>query len=129
MGSAFRRRLLLESVLAGLLFLPSLSWEQVSQSRNRSLIREAIDESNVTRLNGNRHQLARPEFDRGTAPASLPMDRMLLVLRRSPEQERALTNLLDEQQDKSSLNYHKWLTPEEFGQFQRAFLALLQRCL
>jgi len=116
MGSAFRRRLLLESVLAGLLFLPSLSWEQVSQSRNRSLIREAIDESNVTRLNGNRHQLARPEFDRGTAPASLPMDRMLLVLRRSPEQERALTNLLDEQQDKSSLNYHKWLTPEEFGQ-------------
>lgn len=44
------------------------------------------------------------------------MDRMLLVLRRSPEQHSALLKLLDDQQDKSSANYHKWLTPEQFGQ-------------
>jgi Pro-kumamolisin, activation domain/Bacterial Ig-like domain (group 3) len=40
---------------------------------------------------------------------------MLLVLRRSPEQEVALSRLLDEQQEKSSANFHRWLTPEEYG--------------
>jgi hypothetical protein len=43
------------------------------------------------------------------------MQRMLLVLKRSPEQESALTKLLDAQQDKSSPSYHKWLTPEDYG--------------
>jgi hypothetical protein len=43
------------------------------------------------------------------------MMRMLLVLQRSADQETALRQLLDQQQDKSSPNYHKWLTPEEFG--------------
>jgi hypothetical protein len=41
---------------------------------------------------------------------------MLLVLKRSDEQERALRKLLDDQQDKHSPNYHKWLTPEKFGE-------------
>ena len=79
------------------------------------LITQAVDESQLTTLKGNTHPLARPEFDLGTAQASLPMQRMLLVLKRSPEQETALRKLLDDQQDKSSPNYHKWLTPEEFG--------------
>ncbi|MFZ3370174.1 MAG: protease pro-enzyme activation domain-containing protein, partial [Candidatus Sulfotelmatobacter sp.] len=69
-----------------------------------------------TVLKGNTHRLARPEFDLGTAPATLPMQRMLLVLKRSPEQESALRKLLADQQDKASPNYHKWLTPEQFGQ-------------
>jgi len=43
------------------------------------------------------------------------MERMLLVLKRSPQQEAALQKLLDDQQDKNSPNYHQWLTPEEFG--------------
>jgi len=83
--------------------------------RARPLITEALDEGHLTVLRGNTHRLARPEFDLGTAPASLPMERMLLVLRRSPEQEDALRRLLDDQQDKRSPNYHKWLTPTKFG--------------
>jgi hypothetical protein len=81
----------------------------------RPLITQPVDESNLTTLKGNTHPLARPEFDLGTAPATLPMDRMLLVLKRSPEQETALGKLLDDQQDKASPNYHRWLTPEQFG--------------
>ncbi|HSS97281.1 MAG TPA: S53 family peptidase, partial [Terriglobales bacterium] len=60
--------------------------------------------------------LARREFDQGAAPADLPMERMLLVLKRSPEQQTSLSKLLDDQQDPSSASYHKWLTPEQFGQ-------------
>jgi hypothetical protein len=81
----------------------------------RPLITQAIDEARLTVLKGNTHLLARPQFDLGTAPATLPMERMLLVLKRSDEQETALRKLIDDQQDKNSANYHKWLTPEQFG--------------
>lgn len=79
------------------------------------LITQPIDESLLTTLKGNVHPLAQPQFDMGVAAPSLPLQRMLLVLRRSPQQDFALRKLLDDQQDKASPNYHKWVTPDEFG--------------
>jgi subtilase family serine protease len=79
-------------------------------------IREPLDEGRRTVLKGNVHPLARAQFQVARAPADLPMDRMLLVLKRSPEQETSLLKLLDDQQDKASPDFHKWLTPEQFGQ-------------
>ncbi|HSR06727.1 MAG TPA: protease pro-enzyme activation domain-containing protein, partial [Bryobacteraceae bacterium] len=37
------------------------------------------------------------------------------MLKRSAAQQTALDQLLAEQQDRSSRNYHAWLTPEQFG--------------
>jgi hypothetical protein len=79
-------------------------------------VTQPVDLEKLVTLRGNTHPLARPEFDRGVAPDSLPAERILLVLQRSPEQEKALRKLLDEQQIKASPNYHMWLTPEQFGQ-------------
>ena len=79
------------------------------------LMTQPVDESNLTLLKDNTYPLARAEFDLGTAPANLPMDRMLLVLKRSGDQESALRKLLDDQQDRASPNYHEWLTPQQFG--------------
>lgn len=79
-------------------------------------ITQAIDETQLVRLKGNVHPLARPEFDQGIVPDATPMMRMMLVLQRSPEQEAALRQLMDEQLSKDSPNYHKWLTPQQFGQ-------------
>ena len=79
-------------------------------------ITQPVNMENLVTLRGNTHPLARPAYDQGAAPDSLPTERMLLVLRRSAEQEAALRNLLDEQQIKSSPNFHMWLTPEQFGQ-------------
>ena len=79
-------------------------------------INEPLDEDRRIVLTGNVHPLARTQFQVAAAPANLPMDRMLLVLKRSPEQETALLKLLDDQQDKSSPDFHKWLTPEQFGE-------------
>lgn len=87
----------------------------VAQTPTQPLIQQPVNESNLVRLKGNTHPLARAEFDQGAAPADLPMERMLLVLKRSPEQDAALLKLLDDQQDKVSASYHKWLTPEQFG--------------
>jgi subtilase family serine protease len=44
------------------------------------------------------------------------MARMLLVMKRSAEQDAALEKLLDDQQDQNSPTYHQWLTPDQFGQ-------------
>src|ERR1700728_3518823 len=88
----------------------------LQKAAGRPLITDSVDESQTTTLRGNTHPLARPESDLGVAPATLPMKRMLLVLRRSSDQETALRTLLDDQQDKVSPNYHKWLSPEQFGQ-------------
>jgi hypothetical protein len=81
----------------------------------RARITEAIDETNRVQLRGNVHPLARPEFDQGVVADSQPMNRMLLLLQRSPEQQVALSKLMEEQLAKGSANYHRWLTPEEFG--------------
>ena len=94
--------------------LPVRSFAQTSPAAAR--ITQAVDESQLTVLKGNTYFMARAQYDRGVAPASLPMNRMLLVLRRSPEQEAALEQLLDQQQDQSSPNYHQWLTPQQFGE-------------
>ena len=75
-----------------------------------------VDEARRVVLTGNVHPEARPEFDRGPAPDGLPMDRMLLLLQRSPEQNAALEMLLAQQLDPSSANYHAWLSPEQFGE-------------
>lgn len=80
-----------------------------------SRIQGPIDESALTVLRGNTHPLALARFDRGAAPDGLPLDRMLLVLKRSPQQETELRNLLDRQQDVTSPDFRRWLTPEEFG--------------
>ena len=76
------------------------------------LVRGPVDDSVLTVLRGNTHPLAVAKNDRGMAPDDLPMERMLLVLKRSPAQEAALRKLLDDQQNSASPNYHKWLTPE-----------------
>ena len=81
-----------------------------------SLITSAVDEGRLAAIPRSTHPLARREFDRGPAPDSLPMDRMLLVLKRSPERDVALNHLLDQLQMPSSPNYHQWLTPAQFGQ-------------
>jgi hypothetical protein len=86
-----------------------------SLGQTPSVITQPVDDAQRVTLKGNVHPLARTKFDRGAAPADLAMDRMLLVLRRSPEQDAALRKLLDNQQDKHSPHYRKWLTSEQFG--------------
>jgi subtilase family serine protease len=78
-------------------------------------ITQAIDEARLARLPGNVHPLARPEFDLGSVADSQPVGHMLLLLERSPEQEAALQQLMDEQLRAGSPRFHAWLTPEQFG--------------
>ena len=67
------------------------------------------------RLQGTVHPRARMELDRGAAPGDMPLQRMTVVFSRTAAQQADLDQLLAAQQDRSSPNYHKWLTPEQFG--------------
>ena len=74
-----------------------------------------IDESSLIALRGNTHPLAEAKYDRGPASASMPANRLLLVLARSTEHEAALETYLESTQDANSPNYHRFLSPEDFG--------------
>ena len=118
MGGSMRlwRSLPVETALVLALLLFSALGAAAQAPNVRARVTEAVDELNLVTLRGNIHPLARPEYDRGAAPDSQSVARMLLVLQRGSEQEAALRQLLDQQQIKSSPNYHQWLTPEQFGQ-------------
>src|SRR5271168_795926 len=69
-----------------------------------SRIVQAVDDTHLTTLSRSTHPLARSEFDRGSLDDAAPLHRMVLVLKRSADQETALKELIDQQQDKSSSN-------------------------
>jgi Pro-kumamolisin, activation domain/Bacterial Ig-like domain (group 3) len=99
-------------VSAFALFVPFASAQSLAIP---SRIVQPIDEANRTVLTGNTYYLARAQYDVGAAPSTLPMERMLLLLRRGPDQESALEQLLQDQQNSVSTSYHNWLTPQQFG--------------
>ncbi len=80
-----------------------------------SRISGPIDESFLTTLRGNVTPRARLEFDKGEAAPATELNSMRVVLARSPGQEAALELFMAQQLDRSSPNYHHWLTPEQFG--------------
>ena len=49
-------------------------------------------------------------------PAEQTMGQMTLVLARHPDREQAFEQLLTDQQDPSSPQYHHWLTPSQIGE-------------
>jgi pro-kumamolisin-like protein/Big-like domain-containing protein len=77
---------------------------------------QTIDNQSLTRIANSTHPLANAKNDYGRVDPNLPMERMVLVLKPSPQQKAALKKFLDTQQDTESTNFHKWLTPEQFGE-------------
>jgi subtilase family serine protease len=100
---------------ASILFF-SLAFTGTLGAQVRPRIVERPDNGVVVRLPGTVHPSVATATEIGRAPGNLPMERMLLHLQSSPEQEAALVQLLADQQDPSSPRYHVWLTPEQFGE-------------
>src|SRR5262249_50993352 len=61
------------------------------------------------------HPLAAPRFDRGPVEASFRLDHITILMKPSKAQQAELDRLLADQQNPGSPQFHKWLTPEEFG--------------
>jgi subtilase family serine protease len=87
-----------------------------TQLNSRSRIASAIDSGNVAPVRGTAHPLAQPRFDQGRTNSAMVLSGVSIAFRLSPAQQADLDRLLQEQQDLSSPNYHKWLTPDQYAE-------------
>ncbi len=74
-----------------------------------------IDDSDRVTKHGSVPPLARAEFDRGSADASMSMGKMLLSLSVRASAQAELNQFLTDVQNSTSPNFHKFLTPQQFG--------------
>lgn len=103
-------RLLRSAIILVLTFIYSTA--AYTQSR----IRSPIDNTELTPLRGNTVPLAQLQYDQGPVPANFPADRMILVLKRSADQESALESFLGQVQNPTAELYHQYVTPQQFGE-------------
>ena len=89
-----------------------VAWATVGRA---APLQRVVNENDRVVLCGNIHPLARAEFDAGRTDGSLPAERMILALAVRPEKKAALERPLVDQQNPGSANFHRWLTPQEFG--------------
>ena len=74
-----------------------------------------VNDAQIVRLEGNTHPMARPEFDKGPVDPNKLLEKIVLVLKRSPEQEEALAASNARQLDPKSPDFHHWIDADEFG--------------
>jgi pro-kumamolisin-like protein len=104
-------------VLIALLFSASSASAQVDSGLHaRVLVTQNVDDAKRVTLHGNTRPEAKPQNDRGRVDDNLPMEHMLLQLRRSPEEEQALQEFINELQTPGSPNFHQWLSAQQFGE-------------
>jgi subtilase family serine protease len=75
-----------------------------------------IDVSQQVVLKGNVNGKAQPQFDQGTVPPDTQLNYITLLVKLSPGQQTELQNLLVQQQDPSSPNYHRWLSSAQYAE-------------
>ncbi len=118
-----RRRLSVNLIL--LCFVLNLSFSATAQTAGglnrivvhpRDRITGFVDDQIRVILPGNRHPLARAEYEVGIVPPDFPMERMILTFEPDARQQRALDQLVAAQHDPHSSYYHQWLTPQSFGE-------------
>jgi Pro-kumamolisin, activation domain/Bacterial Ig-like domain (group 3) len=75
----------------------------------------AIDSNARVALAHSLHAEAQPQYDQGTVAPSYKLGYMTLVMAPSATQQKALNLLLTQQQDRTSPNYHKWMSPAQYA--------------
>lgn len=101
-------------VPAGLVATVLAAFLASSAAASAAAARITIDEADRVRA-GTVPEGARLHRDVGPAPADLPLERITLALFPRAGAAAELDALLEAQQDPASPEYHRWVTPEEFG--------------
>jgi subtilase family serine protease len=104
------------SILKPVAFLLTLgvALSSFSQARPTNRIAQAIDDRETVVLHGNVRPLLEAATDQGRMDGGTPLT-ISMVFKKTAAQEAALEKLLADQQNPSSPNYHKWLTPQQFA--------------
>ncbi len=78
-------------------------------------VKQAVDTRRSSVVPGHLHRLAQPQFDQGAVDPASPVNDVMLLIKPTPAQQVELDGLVRDQQNPSSAQFRKWLTPEEFG--------------
>ncbi|MGO9261298.1 MAG: protease pro-enzyme activation domain-containing protein [Bryobacteraceae bacterium] len=102
--------------LTALLLPLALTAQVATGLHSRILITGRMDGTRLQTLAGNTRSQANAQNDRGRVADDFPMEHMLLQLQRPEEQEQAAKQMVDDLHNPKSANFHKWLTPAQYGQ-------------
>jgi subtilase family serine protease len=103
------------SLLAACALLSIASIIPMAHAQATNLVLAPVDPGNRVMLKGHHPAWAGAQNDAGAVPSDLALERLTIVLNRPPQVEQAFTQLLADQQNPKSPNYHHWLTPVEIG--------------
>ena len=84
-------------------------------SAQHDRITAPIDSGPTARLSGNLRPAMLRQNDRDRVDADFPLPAITLFLKRSASQQAELSQLLQDQQNPASPQYHRWLSPQEFA--------------
>jgi pseudomonalisin len=104
------------------LCLLSMMVIMISMSTSRSLAQSGnlvtapVDSGGRVVLQGQRAVWALSQNSSGPVPADTRLEHLTLVLKRSPQRQKAFEQFLQKLQDPASRNYHHFLNPVQVGQ-------------
>ena len=104
----------------------------VTRAQDAPAVQSSSASQQYIRLEHSTHPLISQTHSAGVSDAGRVedgkvIDRMLLTLSPNAEKQEALRKLLDDQQNRASANYHRWLTPAEYGASFGADAATIQQ--
>ena len=100
-------------LIPGCLLILSFAFAGALGAEDR--ITQAVDDSRRAAVPGNVSPRIKSGTDLGLAARTLELPYVTLVLKPSASQQADLSQLLAQQQDPTSANYHAWLTPEQYA--------------
>jgi subtilase family serine protease len=95
--------------------IPVLLLAALCSATQADRITSPIDTNRIVLLKGNVHSHAQARYDQGRVDAGMRFEYITMQMKPSAPQQAALDQLLQQQQDPSSPNFHKWLTPEQYA--------------
>ncbi len=79
-------------------------------------VTKTVDETRRTSLYGHVPAALHRATKLGRVDPATRAEHLIMTLKSSPEQEKEIRRVIDEQQDKRTGNHHQWMQPEEFGE-------------
>lgn len=87
-----------------------------SQAQTADLVNASVDPAIRVVLRGQRAPWALPQNSQGPVPGDTTLEHLILVLKRSAQQQKVFEQFLEQLQDPASPSYHRFLTPVQVGE-------------
>ena len=110
-----RACLLILALCAWTILAAALASQLIAGPQAGAFLSPETGQDGLATLRGNTRPEALVTNDRGRVVDDLPLNHLLLQMRRTPEREQALEQFIKDIHDPPSSLFHHWITAEEFG--------------